>query len=202
LLAKLNKLRPTIQSLTATPSAPGQELLNRVASFDQQVAAQDVPGAQQTLREIGALLKKLMAGAAPSPPAAETEVDLFLKKWNAARSNLRAAIDRVEEQLIDLAEALLKSNDANLIWIAEEGLSELVGGLRASATTIDKSTSKTPAKVAERAQPALAELAKKLDTQQVKVCDQNQYGVNVSIKKTVRSALDELQSLLESATAR
>lgn len=65
---------------------------------------------------------------------AEPKADQFRKAWAAARKNLREAIDKVEEQLIGLADALLKSNDPNMIGVAVDGLTQLIGGLRASAS--------------------------------------------------------------------
>lgn len=130
---------------------------------------------------------------------AEEAADRFRQKWAAARKELRLAIDKVEQQLSVLAESLLKSNDPNMAWVAENGLTLILGGLRASATAIDKTGSKTPEKTAAFAKPALAELEKQLDSARVQACDQNQFGVKVSVKKTIGDAIDKLAKTLETA---
>jgi hypothetical protein len=129
---------------------------------------------------------------------AEAKAEKFKQDWAAARKNLRLALDKVEEQLAALADALLKSEDPNMLWVAENGLTQILSGLRASAMTIDKTASKTPAKTAAFAKPAIAELEKQLATERVKVCDQNKFGAKVSIKKTIEGALEELMKTLES----
>ena len=237
MVAKMKKLTPAIQAAVQAHPQRKDDLLQQVAAFKAQVKAKDEAGAQQSLKDVAALLKELKdQGGSPPPPVpppppsrapsqpetmpqakqeqeeresekeeqqpkseAETKVDEFKQNWAAARKNLREAIDKVEGQLAGLAEALLKSNDPNMIWVAEEGLTQLLGGLRASATTIDKSASKTPAKVVAFARPAIAELEKRLDSPQIKVCDQNKFGVKVSVKKTIEAAIDELVKTLESA---
>jgi hypothetical protein len=138
-------------------------------------------------------------GEAQEKTPAEEQADRFKQDWAAARKKLRLAIDKVEEQLTGLADALLKSNDPNMVWVAEQGLTQLIGGLRASATTIDKTASKTPAKTAAFAKPAIAELEKRIESEQIKVCDQNKFGAKVSVKKTIAGAIEELVKTLETA---
>jgi hypothetical protein len=130
----------------------------------------------------------------------EEQASRFRQDWAAARKNLRAAIDDVEAQLATFAEALLKSNDPNMEWVAEQGLTQLLGGLRASATTIDKSAAKSPEKIAKFARPALAELEKRLDSPQVRACDENKFGVKVTIRRTIEAALREMSETLDKAS--
>lgn len=130
----------------------------------------------------------------------EEQAARFRRDWAAARKNLRGAIDNVEAQLATFAEALLQSNDPNMEWVAEQGLTQLLGGLRASATTIDKSAAKSPEKIAKFARPALAELEKRLDSPQVKACDENKFGVKVSIRRTIEAALREMSQTLDQAS--
>jgi hypothetical protein len=130
----------------------------------------------------------------------EEQASRFRQDWAAARKNLRAAIDDLEAQLATFAEALLKSNDPNMEWVAEQGLTQLLGGLRASATTIDKSAAKSPEKIAKFARPALAELEKRLDSPQVRACDENKFGVKVTIKRTIEAALREMSQTLDKAS--
>ncbi|MCU0878972.1 MAG: hypothetical protein MUF06_14400 [Pirellulaceae bacterium] len=130
----------------------------------------------------------------------EEQASRFRQDWAAARKNLRAAIDDVEAQLATFADALLKSNDPNMEWVAEQGLTQLLGGLRASATTIDKSAAKSPEKIAKFARPALAELEKRLASPQVKACDENKFGVKVTIRRTIEAALREMSETLDKAS--
>ena len=121
----------------------------------------------------------------------------FARSWAAARKTLRAAIDDVQAQLAEFAVALLSSNDPNMEWVAEEGLTQLVGKLRESATVIDKSVAKNPARVVKLARPALAQLEKQLSSPQVQACDDNKFGVAVNIKSTIEHAVKHLSETLD-----
>jgi hypothetical protein len=219
LVGKMNKLSAAIQTAAAAHPARKADLIKPVAAFQSQVKAKDAAGAQESLREVAKVLKELTSGGtppvAPPPPQAPTskaqesesaedekeeQASRFRQDWAAARKNLRAAIDDVEAQLATFGEALLKSNDPNMEWVAEQGLTQLLGGLRASATTIDKSAAKSPEKIAKFARPALAELEKRLDSPQVRACDENKFGVKVTIKRTIEAALREMSQTLDKAS--
>lgn len=226
LVAKMSKLAPLIQSVATANPTRKADLAKSVAAFKEQIQAKNTTAAQESLKVVASLLKELSGTASPAPagetppssPApqatpgatdqpksaqeetsnADAEAEEFKRNWAAARKNLRLALDKVEEQLTGLADALLKSEDPNMIWVAENGLSQILSGLRASATTIDKTASKTPAKTVAFAKPAIAELEKQLASERVKVCDQNNFGAKVTIKKTITTALEEMMKTLDS----
>jgi hypothetical protein len=197
----------------AKDAAGAQEALREVAAVLKELTSGG--GAPPTPPQAPPESTQGETPPAPPPPQAETgkaqenesvedeneeKASQFRREWAAARKNLRAAIDDVEAQLATFADALLKSNDPNMEWVAEQGLTQLLGGLRASATTIDKSAAKSPEKIAKFARPALGELEKRLDSPQVRACDENKFGAKVTIKRTIDAALREMSQTLDQAS--
>lgn len=164
------------------------------AEFDRALAALDNVG-------------KLLAAAGPPQDRngdgkandESTSDQAFAKQWKAAQSDLKAALETVNDQLAEFGQVLMESSEANLMWIAEEGLSQVHGSLRDAAIQIDRAISKSPAKVAAKAKPAIEKLRKELQTPQVKACDGNQVGVTVTINKTIGQAIQKLEKALQLA---
>ncbi len=148
-----------------------------------------------------AALKQLepLLGAAPGEGPGPVDAAAFQKSWAEARTELRAAVDTVGDQLAEFAGVLTETGEENLVWIAEEGLSQLFNALRTTALTIDRTTSKTPAKVVAKVKPAIADLRKQLQSSQVRACDENDNGVTVTIRESIGKAIQRLEAALAQA---
>src|SRR5262249_4913991 len=154
-------------------------------------------GANAALDRLEGLLKQPARAERPAEPESRSPVkpaagDAFRTEWTAARSTLQAAIDTVSDQLAEFAGALLDTGESNLVWVAEEGLSELLSSLRDAALTIERATSKSPARVAAKARPGIDSLRKQLQSARVRACDDNQLGVTVTIHETIGEAIKRL----------
>jgi len=148
------------------------------------------------LKQLEPLLKQARTSTTAKDGALPAGKDDFFKEWAAARSALKAAIDKVANQLAKFAVAILETNEENLVWVAEEGLGQMVSALREDAITIDRATSKTPAKVLAQAKPAIDSLRRQLKSPQVRASDENNLGVTVTINRTIGQALKRLEDTL------
>ncbi|MBQ0944310.1 hypothetical protein KAK07_13280 [Ideonella sp. 4Y16] len=201
---RLKGLMPRLKELAGTPQ--GDEL--RLMLSEAGVFAR-----KKEFDQAGALLdraEQLLAGestATPeesktTAPTGEVDPDELRQRWDAARKDLSVAVERSIGQLEALARVLLATEDQNLQWVAEEGISQVAGLLRAGLSDVERATSKSPATLAERAGPAVAGFRRQLNDARVKACDDNEFGVTVAVASTVGGALTALESVLDSlATA-
>ncbi|HND54200.1 MAG TPA: hypothetical protein PLV92_17440, partial [Pirellulaceae bacterium] len=175
-----------------------------VAEAGEFVQQDDFVSAGRLIDEVEKLASKITAeqtGEKDERDKAEQDrkEQQFHDDWARGRKKLRQAVDAVQGQLTGLADALLASGDPNMTWIAEEGLTQLMSEIRASIASLDRLSNKPPKKVAAFAKPALAVLAKRLNSDQVKALDQNKFGVRVEIRKTLAGVVAELAKALEAA---
>jgi hypothetical protein len=197
--ARFKALQPDIVKAITAKNPQGDEVKQRAVEAGAQANKKDFAKANQLLDVVEALLKKA-AGAAAVAPAPAPGVDgAFQKAWVAASSNLLAAVEKVRDQLAVFGAALMASGEENLIWIAEEGLSQVFSPLRDAALTIDRATSKLPARVVFKGRPAIESLKKQITTPRVLACDQNKLGVTVTIRDTISKSIQELEAALELA---
>jgi hypothetical protein len=80
-------------------------------------------------------------------------------------------------------------------------LSQVFSSLRDAALTIDRATSKLPARVVFKARPAIETLKKHITSPRVLACDQNKLGITVTIQETISKAIQKLETALELAKA-
>jgi hypothetical protein len=180
---------------------PDAAKLRTVMAFATGKAeAGDYAKALAALKQLEPLLAHAHAAGAAHAGVAPATPDGFFKQWAAARLELKAAIDKVANQLAKFAVAILETDQENLVWVAEEGLGQMVSALRADAVALDRATSKTPAKVVAKAQPVMANLRKQLQSPQVRASDENHLGVTVTIKSTIGQALKRLDEALHPFT--
>jgi hypothetical protein len=180
----------------------------KLAIAEAQACAgkQDFAAANAALDRLEGLLNQPAKAERPAEPESRSPVkpvsgDTFRTEWTAARSTLQAAIDTVSDQLAEFAGALLDTGESNLVWVAEVGLSELLSSLRDAAVTIERATSKTPAKVAAKARPGIDNLRMQLQSARVRACDNNKLGVTVTIHDTIGKAINRLERALGLASA-
>jgi hypothetical protein len=202
------------QVLKSAIKGPTLDAVKQALSAAQTSARQqDFAKAKAVLDRVDGVLKQAAAAGSPAAPpvpapsgpesrspSQPTSADTFRTAWTAARSDLQTAIDKVSDQLAEFAGALLDTGESNLVWVAEEGLGELLSSLRDAALTIERATSKTPAKVAAKARPGIDNLRKQLQSARVRACDDNQLGVTVTIHGTIGQALKRLEGALALAS--
>jgi hypothetical protein len=120
---------------------------------------------------------------------------------DAARKAWTAAMDTADSQITGLQQALLATDDGDLHDIAEYGLSAVTGDFRvpmmAALAEADPASKPSLAKLAK----TVAQLSNHLATDdRVMVCDENSFGVAVSLRATLGAALGELQRSLTPQT--
>ena len=198
--ARLRSLQPEIVKTIAAKSPQSTAMKQGAIEAGTLANKKDFVRANQLLDRIEALLKRDTSGPTPASRAPTGDA-LFQPAWASATAHLREALETVQQQLAGFGAALMASGEDNLVWIAEEGLSEVFSSLRNQALAVDRATSKLPARVVFKARPAIEALKKQISSPRVLACDQNRVGVRVSIHETISKAIQELEAALELATA-
>jgi hypothetical protein len=145
--------------------------------------------------------------SAPPPPAAASTPpavvlsDEFRKQWAAARQAWEAASGAVDAQLAQLQGALKKSKDEDFQRIAEYGLNAVTGNfkvpLMAALIEMDGISEEAFPKTAARTRSLVARFRKHIETnEKVAVCDDNPFGVKVSVRQTMGGGLARLEEAL------
>lgn len=124
--------------------------------------------------------------------------------WQAARAAFQSATDDVDGQISALQAELRQSEDDELLEIAEFGLNGITGNTRvpllASLMEARNGTKQelitAGPKIERAAQAFLNQLA---SDPRVAACDDNPYGVAVSIHETYSGAIQELLTTLRIA---
>jgi hypothetical protein len=136
--------------------------------------------------------QKAGAGAAP-------QVD-----WRAIRQTWQSASDAVDQQITALQAALRKSGDDTLEEIAEFGVNGVTGNhkVRLMAAMMELGSG-DPAAIAKSGRATLAlvrDFRAYLDSdERVLVCDENPFGVAVSLRATFGGALTQIEAALQNA---
>ncbi len=198
---KLNSIEPLYLAALKANAADAKKLRALMDYAIGKAGAGEYGKALAALKQLEPILHQATAKPAGLDAGVSPVQGDFFKEWHAAKADLQIAIDKVSKQLAHFAVAILETNEENLVWVAEEGLSQLLSSLRDSAITIERATSKTPAKVVSRAKPAIEKLRKQLQSPEVKACDQNQLSVTVTIKSIVGQAIKRLEEALALANA-
>jgi hypothetical protein len=199
--ARFKALQPDILKAAATRTPQGDEIKRRAVEAGTLAGKKDFSNANQSLDAVESLLRKTHGPAVAGPALKPQPNGAFQSAWAAATTNLLEAVDRIQSQLAVFASMLMQSEDENLVWIAEEGLSQVFSSLRDSALTIQRATSKLPARVLFKAQPAIDRLKREITTPRVLACDENKLGVSVTIRDTISKAIQELEAALKLAKA-
>ncbi len=128
----------------------------------------------------------------------------FQHNWDQAKALWLDAIDRVNDQLSKLKVELLNEEDSELQQIAEFGLNAITDNhrvpLQASIINVDKAVGQAKAKFIVQTREFVEEFRDHIETdEQVEACDDNPFGVTVSIRDTLGGALAAMDSALEQA---
>ena len=142
--------------------------------------------------------------AGPSvTPAASRGAD-FPAAWRKAVAQYRDASDSVDGQIGRLQSVLRSSGDGELADIAEFGLNAVTGGfkvpLMALLHELDSAAPKP--QLVTRARTVVSRFRGHLgQDERVLACDENPFGVAMTLRATLGGALAELDAALELAPA-
>jgi hypothetical protein len=219
-------LRDRLRAVTPLYQQAAREVPDRKPALDQLAAAAAAAAKARDHAGALALLDRLEAAAraalAAPPPAAggaaadEPDDDLdadeaapideaaFRRGWPAARQAWQDASDAVDGQLAKLQTALKASGDTELVEIAEYGLNGVTGNhkvpLMASVRELDSAAGPKLAGAVSRAARIVAAFRAHLDgAETVAACDDNPFGVPVTIRKSIGGALQALEKFFQEA---
>jgi hypothetical protein len=126
------------------------------------------------------------------------------RRWQVACQAWRAASAAVDAQISALQSALRKSGKPALVEIAEFGLNAVTGNhktrLMAMLLELGDGAPAVIAKHGPKARKLLDDFATHITSDpRVAACDDNPFGVAVSIRTTIAPALQALQAALQGA---
>ncbi len=125
----------------------------------------------------------------------------FRKRWNKAVAGWRGASEAVDSQIGALQRSLRNSGDPDLITIAEYGVNAMTKGrkapLVASIVEITRAADPVDPALLTRAAQAVQQMhALIANDPRIAACDDNPFGVAVSIRRTFEPPLTEFAALL------
>ena len=135
------------------------------------------------------------SGTAPANPA-------FVKAWREAVASWRDASDVVDGQITALQSVLKGSGDSELEDIAEFGLNAVTGGFKVPLMAIlqELNPSAPEPRMLGRAKSIVAGFRGHLNTdERVLGCDENPFGVTMSVRATLGAALGSLDAAIQLA---
>lgn len=194
---RLKALKPDLDKALAAQHLLSDDVKLQASAAGAAARQGNFALANQTLDEMEALLPQILAGSTP-------QEDDFPKRWAAATRTWRDASDTIDGQLNQLASALKASNDTELKDIAEFGLNAVTGNfkvpLMAVMRDLDGATGEARGKAITKARTIVEGFADHIsDEERVLACDENPFGVPVTIRKTLGGALAQMLTVLQTA---
>ena len=124
--------------------------------------------------------------------------------WPAIGAAWRSASDEADQQIAALQAALRSSDDEVLEEIAEFGLNGLTGNfktpLMAALMDIERGDPAVIAKTGPKLLTIVQQFRAHLDgSEKIDVCDDNPFGVAVSLRATLGGALAQMEQALQRA---
>ena len=203
LTAALAQLVPAIPKVAAGNDALQKSLVALAAAAQAALKATDLAKASEGIDALRAALAaaleqaKQKAGATPGA-AATAKVD-----WKAIGQTWQSASDAVDQQITALQAALRKTGDDTLEEIAEFGVNGVTGNhkvrLMAAMRELGSGDPAVIAKLAPATLTLVRDFRAYLDSdERVLVCDENPFGVAVSMRATFGGALTQIETALQS----
>lgn len=200
LAAALKYLGPEIsRTLKAYPDRRA-DIDKLKLAVEQCLSAGKFDEGQQLIGHLDQLLKTL--GAVDPEKAAE-----FREPWRLAKEVWYDAVAEVRDQMNELQNLLVTvDNDDDLLQIGEFGLSAVTQShlvpIRAALMEVDASGADSLKTSAKKLQNLLGEFRKHIETSpKVQACEENPFGVTVSIRRTLEPGFDALENGLNFITA-
>ena len=150
-----------------------------------------------------AWVKRVLGIELPSQDTATTPDEASVS-FTAAREAYETASELVNQQIARLQSALRASDDGELKEIAEYGMNGVTGNhrvpLRATLMEIDFGGAGALQKSGPKALKIIQSFRAHLDQdERVEACDENPFGVAVSIRATLGGALAKMEKALQHA---
>jgi hypothetical protein len=199
LAAALRFLGPKItQTLRAYPEQKAA-ITALKSDVEKALAAGNPTAADTALKALEKLLSSL---GSVSPEAA----DEFHDQWDAAVDAWDDAVAKSRDQLAQLQSYLVKTEDEDLQNIGEFGLGAVTQSrmvpLSAALMELDSAPADQLKTAARRVKALVADFRKHVDTSEVvKACDENPFGVAVSLRSTLKPGFDALEQGLAAVTS-
>ncbi|MGE0386808.1 MAG: hypothetical protein AB7Q97_18945 [Gammaproteobacteria bacterium] len=193
---RLKALLPGIKAAAGTPA--GDQARLRASEAGVLAKKRDFVQANALLDEVDELL---------SPAGGEEPLELspdFDQAWKRAKQQWEIAMETIDGQLEKLRGHLLQAQDADLKGIAEIGLNAITANhrvpLQAALMDIDRSTGPARVKAIDKAQDAIFAFREHIDRdERVDACDDNPFGVQVTLRAELTKGLTALGRALEDA---
>jgi hypothetical protein len=198
LAAALRFLAPKItQTLRAYPEQKAA-ITALKGDVEKALAAGNPTAADTALKSLEKLLNSL---GSVSPEAA----DEFHDQWDAAVDAWDDAVAKSRDQLAQLQSYLVKTEDEDLQNIGEFGLGAVTQSrlvpLSAALMELDSAPADQLKTAARRVKTLVADFRNHVDTSEVvKACDENPFGVTVSLRTTLKPGFDALEQGLAAVT--
>lgn len=125
----------------------------------------------------------------------------FRDRWRQAKQAWQIAIEEIDGQMAKLQGVLKNSEDEELQAIAEFGFNATTGNfkvpLMAAMRDIDAAEESALMNSIAKAQPIIVKFQQHIASdQRVEACDNNPFGVRVTIRQSLGSALTSLNATL------
>lgn len=199
---QLAALLPRLGELAKELPNQSAEIRRRCGQADAAVKASDAAGAQVHLDWLNALVANSRPAGAARPQAAAAGQVATARNWRDAYATWQDAKDTIDGQINALSSHLRRTNDKELIEIADKGLMRMTNDcfVPVRAAFMDFSMAK-PAdrlKVASEAIKRAAALRAQIESdERIAICEENPFGVEVTIRKTLIGALQGVVATLE-----
>lgn len=146
----------------------------------------------------------------PSEPTAPSGVEpwtlspQFDAIWKQGKSAWEGALKNVNGQLEKLRGSLLQANDSDLKSIAEFGLNAITANhkvpLQVAIMEVDRAAGPGKIKAIDKAQDAVIAFRDHIERdERVEACDNNPFGVTVTLRSELSRGLDKLGRALDEA---
>lgn len=207
--SRMMALIPRLKQAEAAGHAQAPAAKRKASEAGLLAGKRDFEGAAALLDDVEGLLAIPSDGATDAGTRAANEAPAFDEAafrhaWQQARGAWIEAIETVDAQIAKLQAVLREQADEDLAAIAEFGLPALTGDFKApmmaAVIDVDRAAREGLPRLARRARSLAQSFAEYLDeAETVAVTDDNDFGVTVTIRKTIGGALRQLEQTLAQA---
>lgn len=216
-------LAPQLQDAIRMDATRGAKLSAIWELANQQFVSGNAASAWNALEKLGSTLATILSQrGSPSTTDSGSDVNTndestmgvvpwslapnFEDLWQQAKSRWEDITEAINGQLERLRSSLLASNDADLKSIAEFGLNAITANhrvpLQAAMMDIDRNQGDAKIKAIERAHDAVLEFQQHIETdERIDACDNNPFGVQVTLRANLSVGLADLERSLDEALA-